>query len=378
MRSQQAKLLLQKYVSGNCTEAEKALLETWFFKENIDGFEELAKNERLADLNEVSTLLNLEQNKTPKTLSLWPRIAAAAVLILTLGIATYYFLQHDADKVQTASTKVIQDVKPGGNRAVLTLANGKKINLQDAKEGALAQESGIVITKTAAGELVYTVVKDVSKNAQSASLNKIETPKGGQYQIDLPDGTKVWLNAASSLKFPTLFSGNTRVVELSGEAYFEVAKDKTKPFKVISDKQTVEVLGTHFNINGYSDELNTKTTLLEGSVKVTDHSKQTLILKPGDQSTLNSKNFERQSVDVDEAVAWKNGQFIFTNESLDVIMRKIARWYNVDIVFEKGLDDPTFTGAVSRYKNVSEVLATLELTNSVHFKIKDRTITVAK
>ncbi|MBK0383645.1 FecR family protein [Pedobacter sp. SD-b] len=377
MKENQAKLLIQKYLSGNCTETEKALIETWYLQQNLDHHLDLTEEEQLSDLKEVSSRLEEEYHPTRRMFK-WSQIAAA-IVIFFIGAGLYFYKNNAKKQVNNIEKQFVKDIKPGGNKAILTLANGKKISLDDAKDGELAKQSGILITKTADGKLVYTITDPRSSNTNLNAYNMIETPRGGQYQINLPDGTKVWLNAASSLRYPTCFLGSKREVSLKGEAYFEVAKDKTKPFRVISDLQTVEVLGTHFNINAYNDEASTKTTLLEGSVKV--KSKKTdrhLILEPGNQSVLANKSLFKKNVDVEEAVAWKNGQFMFVNESLESIMRKLARWYNVDVNYESGIASSTFTGTISKYKNVSEVLATLELTNSVHFKIKDKTITVTE
>lgn len=377
MSAQLAKLLLQKYISGNCTENEKAQLESWFLQQDIDAKIDLSEADHLVDLIEVRNRLELD-SKNKKRHILWPRLAAAATITLAFGFGMYFYFAKDSKTAAKVQTEVAADIKPGGNKALLILADGKTVDLNDVKDGEVAEQSGIKITKSADGQLVYNIVSSNPKNNSSNSFNTIETPRGGQYQVRLPDGTKVWLNAASSLKFPTSFAGNVREVRLSGEAYFEVAKDKTKPFKVISDKQTVEVLGTHFNISDYADETATKTTLLEGSVKVEDNTKRQILLKPGQQAILSKSTFEEQTVDVEEAVAWKNGQFVFSNERLETIMQRLGRWYDVDIEYGKGVSNLTFTGAVSKYKDVSEVLATLELTNSVHFKISNHTILVTK
>lgn len=377
MIENQAKLLIQKYLAGNCTEAEKALLESWYVEQGLDIATNLSEENRLDDLNEVANRLEEEYNPSKKIIR-WSHIAAVAVVILSLSVGLYFYVNNNKVDVNKSENKnYTTDVKPGGNKAILTLANGKKLSLDDAKTGLLAKQAGIIITKTADGQLVYSISKSQVKNLNE--FNTIETPRGGQYKINLPDGSKVWLNAASSLRYPTMFASDKREVKLSGEAYFEVSKDRTKPFRVVSDNQVVEVLGTHFNINAYSDEPSTKTTLLEGSVKVNDNkTNENLILMPGNQAVLNYQSFSKRDVDVEEVIAWKNGQFMFVNESLTSIMRKLARWYNVDINYERGVSNSTFTGTVSRYENVSEVLATLELTNSVHFKINNKIITVIK
>jgi len=300
--------------------------------------------------------------------------SAAAVIFLTLCAGLYYFKSNRTEQLREEAAAAIA---PGGNKATLTLADGKVISLQTAENGQLAEVSGVKITKTRNGELVYSLSDAASV---TTSQNMISTPKGGQYALILPDGTKVWLNAASVLKFPTAFSGSReRKVTLSGEAYFEVAKLKT-PFVVATDQQWVEVLGTHFNINAYLDEQQTKTTLLEGSVRVSSLKTGNVVkLNPGEEAMLMANRLDVQKADIERNTDWKNGIFMFKNESLEGIMRKIARWYNVEIVYEQHAPrKETFSGIVSRYDNVNKVLRRLELTGAVSFKIQGRKIIVSK
>ena len=300
--------------------------------------------------------------------------SAAAVIFLTLCAGLYYFKSNRTEKLREQAAAAIP---PGGDKATLTLADGKVISLQTAGNGQLAEVSGVKITKTKNGQLVYSVS---DADAVATSQNTISTPKGGQYMLILPDGTKVWLNSASALKFPTAFSGlRERKVVLSGEAYFEVAKLKT-PFVVSTDKQRVEVLGTHFNVNAYLDEQQTKTTLLEGSIRVSSlKTGNVVMLSPGQESMLKANRLDVQKADIERNTDWKNGIFMFKNESLEGIMRKIARWYNVEIVYEQYAPrKETFSGIVSRYDNVNKVLRRLELTGAVSFKIQGRKIIVSK
>lgn len=243
----------------------------------------------------------------------------AAVILLSLSLfGGFFYITHFQKKT---ILPIVNIIKPGGNNAILTLSNGKKISLTNTKSGELASVVGVSIIKTKDGELIYKVVKDSSaaSNNIDLAINTLETPRGGQYQIILEDGSKVWLNASSSLKFPPSFAKHKqRIVELSGEAYFEVAKDKNKPFKVISPtasnlKEEIEVLGTHFNINNYQDEHFAKTTLLEGSINVKTVAGSE-ILKPGQQLLSGNNSFKVRSVDVEDVIAWKNGYFIFENE----------------------------------------------------------------
>jgi len=326
----------------------------------------------------------------------WRRLSTIAALLLLISTVGLYFFGvprpfDKGDKQITANHKT--QILPGGNNAILTLSNGIVINLQQAENGKLADEGNVSVTKNKNGQLIYNINNTSDKRSiNSLSINTLTTPRGGQYQLNLPDGSKVWLNAASSLKFPSTFTGlNQRKVELSGEAYFEIAKVTVKdksarnkevrlPFIVVTGRQKVEVLGTHFNVNAYTDELNTKTTLLEGSVKVTDaDERHTVTLKPGQQSVLNADALVIERADVEKGIDWKSGKFIFKNESLESIMRKVARWYDVEVIYAGNVPkQETFSGTVSRFDDVEKVLRRLELTGEVRFKINGRQITVLK
>lgn len=300
--------------------------------------------------------------------------SAAAVLFLTLCTGLYYFKSKGPGQQREQAAA---EISVGGNKAILTLADGSVIDLQLAHRGTLREVSGVKISKIAEGELLYQI-SDAS--LIKSSRNTMSTPRGGQYMLSLPDGTKVWLNSASSLKFPTTFSGlNERQVQLTGEAYFEVAKLKS-PFVVTTDKQRVEVLGTHFNINAYLDEGHTKTTLLEGSIRVSAlKTGEVMTLRPGQESLLKPTGLSVQNADIDKNTDWKNGVFMFKNESLEEIMRKIARWYDVTVVYQQAAPrQETFSGIVSRYDNVNKVLRRLELTGEVNFKIQGKKIIVSK
>ncbi|NRF41151.1 FecR family protein [Pedobacter foliorum] len=300
----------------------------------------------------------------------WSKIAAAAVILVTLSVGVFYYSKQDVK-----SDELAHDIAPGGNKAILTLANGKKIVLTDAKNGMLAADPGVSVTKLADGKIIYALE---SGNVANAAFNNIETPRGGQYQVILPDGSKVSLNAASSLTYPASFATlKERRVELKGEAYFEVAKDKKHPFIVKTENQEIKVLGTHFNINSYTDEPMIKTTLIEGSVLV-KASGMEQILKPGYQAVNGIGGLRIVEANVDEVLAWKNGYFMFDSEGIESVMRKISRWYNVDVVFKGNVSKDKFGGTVSRFENVSQVLRKLEYTDKVHFIIEERRIIVTK
>ena len=299
--------------------------------------------------------------------------AAAAVVFIVFSFAAYLSLQKKKEHVFAT------DVAPGKNKAILTLADGKKISLSDAMNGDIAKEAGFSITKTADGQLVYNVAG--SENVNDSRLNTISTPNGGEWQIQLPDGSMVWLNAASSIQYSlNIGTAKQRVVKLDGEAYFEVAKNATHPFIVETDKQSVEVLGTHFNINSYKDERVTKTTLLEGSVRVSHNiTNESEVLKPGEQSFVSVSGMDIKEVNVDEAIAWKNGYFMFNNERQESILRKVARWYNVEIEYaDADAKEVMYYGTVSRFEKISKVLRKFEQTGEVRFDIKGNKVIVYK
>lgn len=339
--------------------------------------DEIEKQEILSNIYQISTSQE-RKTKIGSVHTIWKKLTVAASILAVLGIGTYFYTKQAEKKQQLAYLNAMQ---PGKNTATLTLADGRQISLDSVANGQLAEQAGVYITKTEKGEIIY---RADGKRAKGLS-NTLSTAKGQQFRLVLPDGTNVWLNAASSIKYPTTFANlNLRQVELTGEAYFEVKKDKSHPFVVKTSGQEVEVLGTHFNINSYIEEGMVKTTLLEGLVQVTlsantkkNVTKQTLLLKPDHQAVLDESGLRSIAVDVEAAVDWKNGKFIFENESLYAIMNKVSRWYNVDVQYQnEGLKAVTFTGTLSRYDHVNKVLSKLELTDEVEFKISDRKIIV--
>lgn len=378
--------LVDAYLAGKATAKQSATVEQYFdlFSTGPDILDTLDK-QSIREIHDrlksgIDNRIENENRERSRFILNWKyaSVAAAILLITSIGIYFYRPNQHQV-KPFSKSTAMLADVAPGGNKAVLTLANGAKVSLTDAKIGKVASQFGMSIHKTKDGDLVYA---NSGATDSPVAYNSVETPKGGQYQLTLADGTKVWLNAASSLRYPLRFPGDERKVELKGEAYFEVAKNKAKPFKVYTDHQVVEVLGTHFDINAYKDEPSTRTSLLEGSVRVSSFQSDSKIkIRPGQQSIVSSnstQDIKVKNIDVDESVAWKNGYFMFDEEPLESILRKVARWYDVDIQYEN-IDSGKklyFSGTLSKYSNVSKVLKKLELTESVHFKIDGRKIIV--
>lgn len=254
------------------------------------------------------------------------------------------------------------------------LSSGKTIVLEDIANGKLTEELGTTIEKTENGGINYTVEGNTDVRVATNLLN---VPKGGQFQITLSDGTKVWLNSNSSLKYPSAFSASERRVELTGEAYFEVSKNKQKPFIVETSLQKVEVLGTKFNINAYDDESSTQTSLAEGSVRVSCKNNTTL-LKPGQQSTLTDQNIAVRSVNLDQVLDWKNGDFNFSNNNLKEIMRKISRWYNIEVIFEGPISQETYFAQISRKKRLNDVLRALQLSGSIKYSIRNNKLYISQ
>ncbi len=307
----------------------------------------------------------------------WIRFVAAA-LILVGGFAVFKFF-GSKNEVQPAIVKTDsanKEIKPGGNKAILALADGSTVFLENAANGTLAKQGNISLLKPANGQLTYT---SLNEKPASVLYNSITTPRGGQYQLTLSDGTLIWLNAASSVRFPVAFSGKERVVEVTGEVYFEVAKNPSMPFKIkIGDKAEVEVLGTHFVINSYVDEPTINTTLLEGSVKVTGLIRHdSRIIKPGEQAQLNADNqisVEKQP-DAEQEIAWKNGVFNFQNASVEMALREIARWYDIEIIFSGAIPQKQFSGEMQRSLSIEQIIKILE-TNNVHCRIEGRKLIV--
>ena len=380
--------LYERLRSQTATLAEKAEFDTLLkdeaaeqaFKNFLDkGWDDIsAKDQEAVIINNYEPvfehIISQPQYK-PSASKWWPRIAVAASTILILGFGAYFIGRHSRPIRQGNYTMV----KPGGERAILTLSDGSKVVLDSSKKGFVASQSGTSISVSSKGQLDYTADKSASRRGGIETYNIFTTPVGGTYQVQLPDGSHVWLNASSSLKYPVSFNGAAeRKVELSGEAYFEVAHNAKKPFKVISKGQTVQVLGTHFNIMTYADERISKTTLLEGSVKISgQHASQMLV--PGQQAQLDQNSLKVvNNIDLEDVVAWKDGYFKF-NENLEGIMNKIARWYNAEIIYEYKPDQKTtFSGELPRNRDIADLLKIIEFNGDVHFKLEGRRIIVTK
>jgi ferric-dicitrate binding protein FerR (iron transport regulator) len=385
--------LYEKYTNGNCTPQENAEFMTLVNEdESVDELNRLIEKDVVGNREEkrmaaprANQLFDLilqnakkqEDHSRPvsKVFTL-RRMAAAASVIFLLGLGTYFMLIQQKEKTNTSSAKARfkNDVAPGGNKAILTLADGSSIVLDTATNGILAAQGGIKVIKLENGELAYNAT-DAGEG--EVLYNTITTPRGGQYQLVLADGSKVWLNASSSLRFPATFTGDDRKVALTGEAYFEVAKNAKMPFRVTVAGMEVEVLGTHFNINSYDDESAIKTTLVEGAVNVKKGDSRQL-LAPGQQLQVDKAGQMRliKNVDTDEAIAWKNGKFIFSGNDIQSVMRQLEKWYDIDVEYKGTVTKEEFVGMISRSSNISQILQMLEKTRTVKFEINGQKVIV--
>ncbi|QEH41816.1 FecR family protein [Chitinophaga sp. XS-30] len=383
---QQEKLqsLLSRYVEGSIGETEVEELSRFLKDEQYD---DIVK-QILTDLSAHITPAGTEKEEMQKMISRvkevsanmpmrervpYTRWAAAAVLVLMFGVGGYFLFYGDGQPaLAPVTTRYSNDIPPGGNKAILTLADGSTITLDDAGPGALAQQGSTQIVKTGTGSLAYNSVAGDGV----VHYNTLTTPFGGRYQVVLPDGSRVWLNAGSSLRYPTAFAGNSREVELSGEAYFEVTGNAAKPFRVrAQDGTSVEVLGTHFNVSAYAGESQSTTTLLEGAVQVSKGQGNSR-LAPGQQAIAGNTVQVLANADINAAVAWKNGLFMFNDADIETIMKQLSRWYDIEVVYEGGPVKELFNATIPRDVPVSKVFELLELTNLIHFKIDGKKVTV--
>lgn len=384
--------LAEKWMNGTITPEEESVFAQWYNEQQnkeivipgsfVSGEEAHSQRiwERIQHFKAASepmTATGLAGMRERRSMRVWtPRVAASVLLVLVSAASIWWFYSRSLVKQPIAGTLVVDTlaIHPVENRARLTLGNGAVVDLDAVKEGPITGDEKTRIDKQKA-QLVYRT-PDV-KTALPIVYNTLTTPRGGMYSVVLSDGTRVWLNASSSLRYPTAFTGSVREVSLTGEAYFEVAQKPSQPFTVVVNGMDVNVLGTHFNVMAYDDESAVATTLLEGSVKV-DFKGRSIALAPGQQSLLikDKEELQVRNVDVDAAVAWKNGIFQFRSEDIKSVMRKVARWYDVDVRYEGEIPEH-FSGAVRRDADVSSLLRTMELTHQVQFRIEGRTITVS-
>lgn len=390
--------LLKKKHQKALTRQEASFLEKWIqlseanrqlyyrlndpqrLEKDLRALESYDVEEHIRRLSSAAHIDTPDQHRhavAPRHNYIYKWVAAASVVMMVF--AGYWILHKGHGTRPSAiayNTGKADTLLPGGNHAVLTLANGKKILLDTAEDGLLNNQNNINVIKTKDGQIAY----NGSAVAAVAGDNKITTPRGGQYQLLLADGTKVWLNSASSLQYPVIFTGNKRLVTLSGEAYFEVAKNKEKPFVVNVNGEQVKVLGTHFDIMAYDDEPAVKTTLIEGSVQV-KKGMDSVLISPGEQAVSpnsGSDKLEVKQADIEETLAWTKGDFLFRSLSIDDIMRQIERWYNADVQYSSDVSDIRFSGGMQRKQDVSNLLEILEADGRLSFKIKGHIIIVSR
>ncbi|MBD1384643.1 FecR domain-containing protein [Mucilaginibacter rigui] len=378
--------LIDRYLAGNASVEEEQLLLNFFdsFQEDIEWDEKLfGLKQHLEDkmLQRLQAAVKKGADTgTVKVFSIAKALKKVAAVLIGLTFITGIFVYKakkaaDLQSIALKKNAVKFDAEPGQNKATLTLADGSKLELNSAKIGVLAKAGHMSVEKTKDGQLIYLIAP--SKNADAntpIAFNTISTPIGGQYQVILPDGTKVWLNAASSLKYPTLFKGGQRTVELTGEAYFEVTKNAAMPFYVKVNDMQVKVLGTHFNIMAYHNEPAVKTTLLEGSVQLSSGGVSNK-LKPGQQGMLKNGQITVSDVNAEHAIAWKNGYFEFNRSGIHEIMNQLARWYDIEIAYEGNIPDDEFVGKIERSAKLSQVLNILKL-SKIHFVLENKKLIV--
>lgn len=375
--------ILAKYEAGTITQEELQILEDWYasFESNPDITDSLSPEERavrkkqlqekIFDQIDRETSSTAKMSKKRFFLNPGNRLWQAAASIALICAVSLYIFKKQSDKLPVSAEEQSSTIRPGTDQAILTLGNGEKILLDDSKKGELATEGNIHINKLQPGNLVYTAGKKVPK----VYSNTLSTPRGGRYQLTLADGTQVWLNAQSSITYPSAFRGSTREVTITGEVYFEVAHNAAMPFRVKSENQTIEVLGTHFNVNTYKAKSVAKTTLLSGSVALSN-AHQRIVLRPGQQGVVAGRSLSVKQVDPTEVIAWKEGYFDFTDADIGSVIDELGRWYNVDIHYQGTATQETFTGRIPRSWPFEKVLNLLKTFKSIQVEMQGRRLIV--
>lgn len=371
--------LYERSLRGECSADELAQLQ--LYEDDFCFADSSPDDDALKEKIYERLHASIAREEKVKRIFPWKAVAAAAAGLL-IAASGYIYFNSSVQRppaiaaVKTPATGQQQGIQPASNKAVLILADGTEIALNNKEEGQLAAQGNITVNKSGSGQLTYQL-SDSAQTIAAPLYNTLAIPRGGQYSLTLPDGSKIWLNAASRLRYPTQFTGKERTVELDGEAYFEIAPNKQQPFIVKVKGMQVEVLGTHFNVMAYTDEATVNTTLLEGKVKLHNDRQEEVVLQPGQEGVSGSKKgFKVVKADIEQVMSWKNGYFIFNDEDLTSIMRKISRWYNVDIEYSSDNKKLSFAGSISRFTNVTEVLNMLALTGTVQFKINGEKIKV--
>lgn len=367
MKEEEVRTLLDKYREGLLSEEELALLESWYLRKASSGQATPGDDELRANLRRVEKVV---VGRTKPRGSVVKRFSAAAAVLLLLSLGIYLITVPRAGKQQSARVLNGQEIGPGGNKAMLILADGTTVDLSSVQEGIVVGDDGITYSD---GTEILSPEAQKSENSEDGKTAyhlppanlQLTTPEGGTYRIRLPDGTAVWLNAASTLTYPSHFTGNERIVELRGEAFFEVKQAHGMPFVVRSAEQEITVLGTEFNISAYPDETETTTTLVSGAVKVTmgpgpsPVTTHQSLLKPGEQAIVSAGGLKKRKVDVASAIAWKKGLFDFSDTELRTVMKQLSRWYDMEIEYRGTIRETHFFGQINRNNNLAAVLELL-------------------
>lgn len=367
--------LAEKIQQGSITDEETIFFDKWYnglSKKELNIDSQYAKNKNQLKRRIFRRIQNdIKSTEKVPALFHWKKLAIAASLVLGTILGSLYFYLHDDHSINDPQPIIVA----GKNNAILTLADGSKINLSEAANGLISHTANVDIIKTSSGSIQYK--SQTSSSNKPTAYNTIEAPAGGKWSLTLPDGTQVWLNSSSSITYPTQFSATERKVKIKGEAFFDVTHNKKAPFIVSSGQQLIRVLGTEFNVEAYEEDAVAKTTLLKGAVAIESGNK-TVKLVPGEQAKWNGKEIVKEVVDTEAAIAWKEGYFKF-NENIESILTKISRWYNVEIIYLSKPDPATtFSGKIARDRNLNSVLKMLEYDGNIHFQIQGRRVIVKK
>lgn len=371
--------LIAGFLKDSLSLPEKKELDEWIVasEENTSLFVKMTDKKNLAEATQWFKQLNVEEGfqetksklAAKKTIRIWPWAVAASIALIIFS-ALYFFRDNDEARTKPEPLAGIQDIQPGTDKAILKLADGTSVELgKEGSDTSIGQNAKILRTQA-------TLVYENTATEKEPEFHTLSVPRKAQYRLLLPDGTKVWINSESSIRYPVSFDGDERKVFVTGEAYFEVAKDKQKPFRVSMNDVTVEALGTEFNVSSYADYPYLTATLLEGSVLVYKGEKRN-ILKPGQQAQVNDQTFKVTPVDTLSVTGWKNGSFVFIKTPVDLVMRQLERWYDVEIVFEDPVDIK-LTISIERDVPISKILALLEKTKQISFTMEGRKIRVKK
>ncbi len=380
MNAQQAKSILEKYRNGSCTPDEKQLVERWYHELESTGEAAFTSEEKLQLHDRMAAWL---QNNIDKTAMVKPISAsrkrnywwAAAAIFVLLSAGAYWLLNQTPmqEKAPVAKVNAESILAPDNVMATVTLSDGTVIPLDSLTNKTIAEKNGVNMVRLPSGELVYA--NEQPNNNNTLVMNTLRNPKGSRVAtLVLADGSKVWLNAGSSITYPIMFSDRQRKVTMTGEGYFEVAKDASRPFSVSTGETEVAVLGTHFNVNAYGDDAGAKVTLVEGSVSV-QHHEESVKIKPGQQAVVNDEIIVKSRIDTEKVLAWKNGLFHFESATIQQVMQEIGRWYDMEVKIEAVNSRRRFGGEISRSSTLGQVLTILQ-ESKVQFTIQEKTIIV--